>query len=176
MGRVGRLVQADLLAVSSIGSLSAAVSAGPSVILTLARALDRVRVYVTLLYALLLNFLALLSASLLAVPCLRGRPPCGHAEGDEQDAQRQSMSHHGLLLLVGSFQLGSSNIARFAGTSNVGWRSMIQRTSRAGSGPSRVSCSHFRSLGGSCSQWRRPANAWSRIFSTACWRSKPHRR
>lgn len=83
MGRLGRLVQADLLDGSFSGLLSAMVPAVPFVIFTLTRTLDRVWVFVTLLYALLFYFLALLFASLLAVLCLGGRPPCGHAEGDK---------------------------------------------------------------------------------------------
>ena len=93
MGHVGGLEQADLLGVSSNDSLSAVVSAGPSVVFTLTRAVDRVRVLVAFLSALLLYFLAFSSASLLTFLCLGGRPPCGHAEGDEQGAERQSMSH-----------------------------------------------------------------------------------
>ena len=83
MGRMGRLEPADLLAVASTGSLPALVPAVPSVILTATRTLDRVRVFVAFLYALLFYFLALLFASLLAALCLGGRPPRGHAEGDE---------------------------------------------------------------------------------------------
>ena len=66
---------------------------GPSVVFTLTRAFDRVRMLVTFLNALLLDFLALLFAGLLGVLCLRGRPPRGHAERHEYCAERQSMSH-----------------------------------------------------------------------------------
>jgi len=64
------------------------IPTGPSVVLTLTRAFDRVRVLVALLDALLLNFLALLFAGMVAVLCQRGRPPCGQAKDDEQGAER----------------------------------------------------------------------------------------
>jgi hypothetical protein len=75
------------------------IPTGPSIVFTLTRAFDRVRMLVAFLNALLLDFLALLFAGLVGVLCLRGRPPSGRAKGDEQNAECQSMSHYSLLYL-----------------------------------------------------------------------------